>query len=226
MFAIANAQGKFNTVTFTPEILRRLDPNVDNVATLVTSNNVMNLTNNNIYDINAAENLINPRFETVMATQIMQDIVGICMEQLITNISISFTNRVIGMDPVVTITHAQSFIDGIDNYLLNYCANVESMVRAVLIPEVTLNNEYDVECNVIMDLLGETVVMLSIGGRPMETFRFATFADSLFSPVITNSATQHDVISQYNGVFDTIYADKIGGDNIHYDQSNTIYNYY
>jgi hypothetical protein len=77
-----------------------------------------------------------------------------------------------------------------------------------------------------MDLLGETVVMLSIGGRPMETFRFATFADSLFSPVITNSATQHDVISQYNGVFDTIYADKIGGDNIHYDQSNTIYNYY
>ena len=65
------------------------------------------------------------------------------------------------------------------------------------------NNLMRVKILVTAMLESDTTIAIEVDGKPFVTYRYPTFADSKFIPLITNNTGQEAMIEQYANLIDT-----------------------
>lgn len=128
-------------------------------------------------------------YNTQQATILSQAIPAIMSDLLITRINFSLNNYSIGGLPVFTFSKCLTFTE-VDPR--PYLEIFERRLIDYVIMEMSQQGVLTYSIDGMVDLFGETVLTLSIEGQPTEQFVAPTFADSLFSPVITGSQDHLD----------------------------------
>lgn len=195
-----NLTGEVTPTTFTLGMIEILFPNSSNLIFRTQGDTL--ITANPIYDSNETEELYKANIETMIATNIVHSINGIMSDNLLSVISLTASNTT-GVDFVEVIAPPQSIITGLDT--TRYENTLKAKVKHVLMPEITRNGLLVVTFTILSDLLGDTLVTVSVNGGPMVPYRLPTFADSLYSPVVTTSSKAASLTDDLSNVLDTTY---------------------
>lgn len=185
--------------TFTLNMLNGIDPNTAEVSTIVTHD--LSPGTITVLDTADTEEMYQPTQETLIATNIANTISGMLVENLLTKVTLSITNQT-GTNVTIP-TNADSFIEGVD--LTSYLGRLVSNVNNVLMPEITHSGLLIVSAHVDSDLMTDTTISISINYGPEVVFRLPTFADSMFTPVVTNAANKLALVDGFNNVLDATY---------------------
>lgn len=154
-----------------------------------------------VLDSDVTENLFQPTIETLMAQEAVLSLTDVAIKNFLTNLVISFTNRT-QPDATVIIQELQTFIQFADE--IRFCQIVESFVRSVLLPKMTMNNQLEIECMISFSLTGDSSVSIGYNGQPPTLFRFPTFADGTYSPIICSQHVYGGVIDDFNNLLTTV----------------------
>jgi hypothetical protein len=166
-----------NSLYFTFKDLQALDPNIDNITT------VMNSEPGAFHRAGQTQHWHGSDLSTVAASILASSVPALMVEQLISRISFKSTNDTINAQPLTVILGGNSLSNNQD-ITSNY-ERFKLLFEALVLKDISYNNQigYYVEMNV--DLTGETWIKIKIGNDPVVDYVSPTFCDSLFSPLIT-----------------------------------------
>lgn len=201
---LSNLTHTTNITSFTLNNLAALDPTVSTRVTLITQNTGYGYRDTNVLsNITDSEDILNPTVETMKVSELVFSVGSIMVENLFDKLAFSISNATGQL--VVLPTTAASILQtyGVPANIINgYINRAMAAISALLCPKLTDNGATQVELHYSSELMGETVVSISLNGQMPVVYRYPTFADSLFTPVVTNSATKDDVTSTFQTLFD------------------------
>ena len=128
----------------------------------------------------------------------MFGVTGIMAETMLSSIAFSITNN--SGQLTIIPTNASSLIDGLD--VVPYFDRALKHIRIILGPKLTDNNQTLIELHADISLVGDSKIGISVNGGPVMIYRYPIFADSLFVPVITDSATKEEISGNFRVLFD------------------------
>jgi hypothetical protein len=126
-------------------------------------------------------------YTSIGASLLAQTIPSIMMDTFFRQVSFAVTNGN-GPNEYLFEIHpgaTASIIKGID--MRPYVMELERRIKVDVLNNITRGNQLPFRISMISDLAGESVIDISIGAEQPERFVAPTFADSLFSPVITRN---------------------------------------
>lgn len=144
---------------------------------------------------------MNPTPEALRATYVANMLPSYMCEDMITNLSLSMTNK--GGENIALVSDMRSFVEGIDP--IAQINRIISKVTNLLIPKVSDGGMTLFEIFVTADLLGEMTVAVSLYGAPITVFRFPCYADSLYTPVVTTGTNKDALINDFSNVLEQTY---------------------
>ena len=202
--AISSVTGVLEPNAFTLDQLAMIDPSVSSKLLLVNSGSLLQdpVMSTNILDTDITESLLNFTVESSVAQLFVNALSAAMSDNLLTVLSGTFTN--ITSQPVTTIANINSFLEGVD--ITPYGNNIVNYINAVINPQITNNNLWVTNIVFECDLLGATTVNVSIDNGPGVTYRLPTYADSLYTPVLTDRQTKEAVVSDFETITDTVMA--------------------
>ncbi len=201
--ALAAITNSFTPTMFTLGTLEAMDPGLAANTMLVDNVNDLGLQNfSSILDTEHTSPMTQPTIETMIATTIAQTMTSIMSEALLSVMVLSISNT--SGQPIVAVTDAKSFIEGID--VTFYVNKAVARIKNILIPEVTKGNMLQVEVHISANVLGDTTIAVSVNYAPMIPFRFPTYADSLYVPVITNNINKNGMIDDFASILEATRA--------------------
>lgn len=182
-----------NTGFITLGQLERMCPGVESNAKVHKRSAISNLRPSQSAGVSAS--MVEETPEAIIATQLTNALPGILLDNALNKVSLVITNmNVDGSCTVMPMEHTLgSVISGID--LIQMFEKVRYRIITQLMPGITQNNVIGVYIIVECDTLADTFVKVSIEGKPYEEFISPTFADSLFSPIITGSQSILDRVA-------------------------------
>jgi len=187
-------------VSFTLNQLSKLDPDIANKILLIDNNAGMVNTTPTILDSDITEVNYKPNYESTIAMTIAHSVNDMLVSNLLTEISFSSTN--ITGPTITSIIDVRSLIEGINTTV--YANKVMSTIDTILMPEITRNNSLIVDILVTSSLLVDTTVSVSLNGNPPVVFRYPTFSDSLYVPVISDEINSSRMSDDMGLVLDTV----------------------
>lgn len=200
--ALYSLTGEVCPTVFNLNQLVMIDPGVNNV------NRIIDRTRDYIPSINYAlntditESTLNPTVEVMKATIIANSLNSMLIDNMLSRISVSFGNTA-GPQPIAVVTDVNSFIEGVD--LWSECSKITNSIKSVLMPVVSDSGNTIIEAFVESDVLGDTTVGVSVNSGPVIVFRFPTFADSLYCPVVTNQQQKNSIVESFYNFMDSTY---------------------
>jgi len=199
---LARITGNLEPSSFTLNNLTRIDPSVSSKITVVESGGIM--ADPTAYatglDTEYTEGLLNTTETSTVAQTFVNSLTSNMSENLIVSMSGTVTN--ITGQPLTTISSVASFLEGVD--ITPYGNRVVNYVNAVIMPQLTMVGMRIVSIVFSCDLLGDTTVSVSIDNSPEVIYRLPTFADSLYTPVITDKMTKSAVVDDFESITDTV----------------------
>lgn len=126
-------------------------------------------------------------YTSIGASLLAQTVPSIMMDTFFRQVSFAVTNGN-GPNEYVFEIHPSStasIIKGID--MRPYIVELERRIKVDILHNITRGNQLPFRISMISDLAGESIIDISIGNESTERFVAPTFADSLFSPVITRN---------------------------------------
>lgn len=126
-------------------------------------------------------------YTSIGASLLAQTVPSIMMDTFFRQVSFAVTNGN-GHNEYLFDFHGEacaSIIKGID--MRPYLMDLERRIKVDILNNITRGNQLPFKLSMISDLAGESIIDISIGNEPVERFIAPTFADSLFSPVITRN---------------------------------------
>lgn len=126
-------------------------------------------------------------YTSIGASLLAQTIPSIMMDTFFRQVSFAVTNGS-GPNSYELVIHPEStssIIKGID--MRPYVLELERRIKIDVLNNITRGNQLPFRISMISDLAGESIIDISIGNEAVERFVAPTFADSLFSPVITRN---------------------------------------
>lgn len=201
IYALHLMTGKPTPSDFSLNNLLSIDVTVQNRITLVDHVNDMVIpTHNTMLDSAYTESTLQATAESVKAVNTAQVISSILTECMLATLDVSITN--ISGIPVIAVTNASTFIDGIDP--LVYVNKARTKIEHVLIPKLTDNGYTLIDIYISANILGDTNISISLNRLSHVLFRFPTFADSLYIPVIADNITKDSLTDSYCNVIDMV----------------------
>jgi len=198
---LCNLTGRPDQTTFTLELLQKINPDISSRVTVTNRNNEYTVSSAPLLDTANTEDLYKANLETTLATTIAQSVSSVAVENLLFVIDFSVTNMT---GQIVTIiTNAESFIEGIN--ITGYLNRVRANIENVLFPEISQNGLLMLDINVHSNVLGDTAIGISINNNPPVIYRFPTFADSLYNPVITDNNNKTMMTDNFGQILDATY---------------------
>ena len=149
-------------------------------------------------DSEVTEQTLAPSIETMKVAEFMFGVTGIMAETMLSSIAFSITNN--SGQLTIIPTNASSLIDGLD--VVPYFDRALKHIRIILGPKLTDNNQTLIELHADISLVGDSKIGISVNGGPVIIYRYPIFADSLFVPVITDSATKEEISGNFRVLFD------------------------
>lgn len=134
---------------------------------------------------------------TAIAVSLLsQAIPSIMMDTFFRNVSFAVTNGHGPNDYLFEIHPAgtQSIVQNLD--MRQYVQRLEQRIKVDILHNISRGNQIPFKISCSSDLAGETVIDISLGNDPVERYVAPTFADSLFSPVITSNQELSNEIAQ------------------------------
>ncbi len=185
--------------SFTFPELEKMEPNIQNVMNYIV---VDSRARETLHQAGQTAAWHGTDMVTKSAATLAHAVPALLMNNMITRIVLKSSNYEIGGRMVTQIIHGNGFcsMDMRQNYE-NFRINFEALVLS----QLTFNNSltYALELNV--DLLGESWIRISIDNSPYYDYVTPSFADSLFSPVVTsNLQTVQNVAYDFQVLYETI----------------------
>lgn len=130
--------------------------------------------------------------EAVAATMIFNSLSSMMMEMFVMNLSIVSTNSTMNGAPITTVVNANTPDNqNLPRIMEHICARFENEVMWGL----SFNNQETFNVEINIDLYGSSAINISFNGDPMTPFQRASFADSLYQPVVCADKFLKDNIS-------------------------------
>lgn len=162
-------------------------------------------------------------YTSIGASLLAQTIPSIMMDTFFRQVSFAVTNGN-GPNNYELVIHPEStasIIRGID--MRPYVVELERRIKIDVLNNITRGNQLPFRISMISDLAGESIIDISIGNEQPERFIAPTFADSLFSPVITrNHALSHEIANDITWLVKQV----IDGDGPSMQQQQQVYTGY
>lgn len=203
IMALHVVTGKPIPSDFTLNVLNTIDPSINsnNKITLIDNvNDIVLPSYNTMLDSSHTESTLQATAESVKAVNLAQAMSSILTECMLVTMDVSITNMS-GM-PIVVTTNAQTFIEGVDPLL--YINKARAKIEHEVIPKLTDSGYTLVEVHVHCNILGDTNIAISLNSNPSILFRFPTFADSLYIPVIADTVTKASLTDSYCNIIDAV----------------------
>jgi hypothetical protein len=202
IYSLYALTGVFTPTSFTLATLKILDPGLSTHTTMFDNVNDIGLQNfSTILDTEHTAPMMQPTIETMISTTVSQTMTSIMSECLLSVMSLSMSNT--SGQPIVIVTDAKSFIEDID--IQAYVNKAVSRIKNILLPEITKGNMLQVEVHILANVLGDTSIAVSVNYNPLTPFRFPTFADSLYVPVITDNLNKNGIINDFANIIEATY---------------------
>lgn len=144
---------------------------------------------------------LNPTPEVIRATIVTNMLPSFMCELMVTNISLSMTNK--SGENVAIISDIRSFVDGLDPIL--QIDRMTARIINVLMPKLSDGGMTLFEIFVTADILGEITVAISLYNGPLMVYRWPAYADSLFTPVVTDGMSKQVLINDFQNVLEQTY---------------------
>ena len=122
-------------------------------------------------------------------------------ECMVTSVSLSMTN--INNENVAIVTGIQTFVSGLDPTV--WIDPLLTRVRTLLMPKLSDGGMTVFEAHGVADVMGEITVSLSLYGMRPLVYRFPCYADSLYSPVLTNNMNKELLVNDFQNVLTMTY---------------------
>ena len=176
----------------------RISENGHRLSTLRLPTSVDSLTTNDTADFTQ------PSMEAVLAQEILGSIIDTMSSNFITEIVLSMTNDTVDMVPAVIPYSVSCFIDKAYSIEIEFCNRLITYIESVLMPKLTQNNNILLNCTLAISLNTDSTVNISINGQPEMIFRFPTFADSTYAPVISDKINQDNIVGDFENLISAI----------------------
>jgi len=124
--------------------------------------------------------------ETLVATILSQSVPAIMLDLMLTTLVFEAHNGTMDSGYAVRILgECRSFADGIDP--TPYVERFIYRLRTEVLPDISHNNNLSFNLIMNVNVIGDTVIDISIEGSPMAHFIVPSFCDALMVPVLSNS---------------------------------------
>ena len=168
--------------------LCRMQPGLDDIVVVSLNRGV---TRNDVHARGSTEHWHGSNNETVCATILSNSVPALMADLMLTGVAFMATNQTIGGAGMhVQLLGATSFAQGLD--LSPYLQMFTQRLINEVLADLTMNNMMDVALTCQFDMLGETIIDISLQGQPSVRFTTPSFADAMLVPVITNN---HQVLA-------------------------------
>ena len=202
---IAHLTHIVQATSFDLGLLEMMDPTIGQRTTTINPNTSDAVISNlggagvqSFLDSEVTEQTLAPSIETMKVAEFMFGVTGIMAETMLSSIAFSITNN--SGQLTIIPTNASSLIDGLD--VVPYFDRALKHIRIILGPKLTDNNQTLIELHADISLVGDSKIGISVNGGPVIIYRYPIFADSLFVPVITDSATKEEISGNFRVLFD------------------------
>jgi len=124
-----------------------------------------------------------------IAIEMTHSISAILTDNFLSTIEFNINNKT-GV-PLISIQSVNSFIPGTD--MNSNLENVISQIMLKVMPKISENNKFLLDINVSCNILTDSVISVTIGDGVKSEFVFPTFADGLYSPVISTESALNEM---------------------------------
>lgn len=201
--SLTNLNGDLTPTSFTIMDLEMLDPSIAHKTNYITRDNYINLGQfNTMLDTNDTADAFQPTVLNTKAQHLASVIPSIMIETFITDLTISITN-IMG-EPIITPLLFNTFIDGIDTTA--YINRLIHKLQLEVVPYITDFGASSVEILFTSNIMGDTTISLNINNSGNLIYRFPTFCDSLYTPVISNRDRSTLIQNDLTQIVDATYA--------------------
>ena len=181
--------------------LCQLDPNTDNIASVIMVGNGMQQVS--AWGVENTAHWNGANMETVAATILSQAVPAIMMELMLSEAHLMATNETLNGEYLVTMQHFNGFSDKVDPR--PYAARLLERLKVEVLRDLTQNNLIQFRLTMNVKLTGETMISISMNGQPAIDFVCPSFCDSLMAPVITtNKQTLYGLAHDLSSLFTNI----------------------
>lgn len=155
-----------------------------NDKTLYTPRTTASLSANvPVPDSTTVEHWRGTNYETTIANSLAQLVPALMTSSLIGNLSFTFTNDNLTMEPELIIFNGNALIDGLDLYMLTN--KFTHRFISEVVPIITNQNRSVVSLMVHSNIGAETHINVSYEHGATIPFCAPTFCDAMYSPIVT-----------------------------------------
>lgn len=199
--ALSKISNELLPTYFTINTLLRINPNLKDVTTTILNSDTPIVTSNSILESENTMDTLNPIIESSKAIYLNSVLSSVLTTNLLTTVSFSATNET-GED-IVIINNMNSFMEGID--ITKAASNLASYIKMVILPKLSELGTFIYSIHVHSDILQDTSIAISINNRGMILFRFPSFADANYIPVIGNYQDSEEITNNFQSVMEYSY---------------------
>jgi len=179
---LCDATGVPGICEFDLDTLSKIDPNIKEHVTILNVDSNKETTPGNF------TSYVNNK-EFNIANEVTHSISAILTDNLLSTIEFSISNKT-GVH-LISIKSVNSFIPGTD--MNSDLENVISQIMLKVMPKVSDNNKILLDINVSCNILTDSVISVTIGDGTKSEFVFPTFADGLYSPIISTESALNEM---------------------------------
>lgn len=132
---------------------------------------------------------------SIGASLLAQVVPSIMMDNYLRNIHFTAVNGMGHSQYVIDVQEqsVRSIIDGLP--MQPYIQEFMRRIAVDILNSITRNNELPFQVGMMVDLMGDSVIDISLGNETLRRYIAPTFSDSLFTPMLTHDANVPKAIS-------------------------------
>jgi hypothetical protein len=176
--------------------LCRNDPTLDGRVQVIMRRGTMYQNQLNMAGMGDQEHWRGSNHETLTANTMAQMVPTLMMDLMLTGVRFMATNQTHNNEWMVTILGMESFLQNVD--MSQFGESFRFRLVNEILRYATQGGLVDMRVEGQFDMIRDSHIQLSIGGGVMYSFTIPSFADSIYSPLLTNNqdhlnAMAHDI---------------------------------
>lgn len=234
VFLIAlNRINGYNGHMFTIRDLKHLDKHLDNKITYIDVNEQQRFQSDGMMLTNDTANLTSANVENARVSELHNALVSLMTSQFLSHLELSIWNTGVRNETgMLVLKPLWNIPDGPNSIAWSYNLNtnqeqlrsllsnqINYMVNYVIDPLLSTSGNLQYHVVISADMAADTTIALSIENQSPIIYRFATFADMCFNPMVGNKLTKDNLVGNLSTVSDTVIDTLSGSDLNQYNLS-------
>ena len=143
--------------------------------------------------------------ETLWATILSNSVPSLMLDCFLTKISFTITNQTLDGQPMSTLLHLNTLMGGNSPDLEMHGRHFLGRMETEILRSLSRGNYIDFRITMEVDVIGDTYILLSIGGGDEVMFSTPSFSDAAFSPILApNESYVNQMGNEFRNFFDDV----------------------